>query len=104
MVFPLCSCPQNALRTLRTIEYYRSGSVLETHRAEQARNPEQVIGMIVSEENLSKAESHAESHHLALVPLSTVEQQRLALALNGQAGNVPLNGGCGCAGAEEGDA
>jgi hypothetical protein len=63
-----------------------------------------VIGVVVAEKNLSKAEPHAIPHHLALVSLATVEQQRFALALNGQAGNVPLDGRRGCAGAEEGDA
>jgi hypothetical protein len=76
-------CAQNALGALRPVERYRSRSVLETHGSQKTGDAEHVIGVIVAEENLLKAESHAIPHHLALVPLPTVEQQRFPLALNG---------------------
>src|SRR5215210_5687309 len=95
---------ENPTRAFRAIECHRGGSVLQAHRPEEPGDAEHVIGVIVAEKNFSKAEPHTKSHHLALVPLATIEQQRLALAVNGEAGNVPVDRRRGCAGAEKGDA
>src|SRR6266481_5982603 len=71
-------------------------------RSDQSNDAEEVIGMKVGKEDLGKREAHPIAHHLALGPLTALEEQRFAFAVNGEAGNVAFD--CGpCGGrAEEG--
>src|SRR6267143_1919781 len=62
-----------------------------------------MIGVEVGEEDLGERERHPKAHHLALGALATLEQQRLALSLQGQRGDVALHGGPGGGRAEKGD-
>ena len=56
----------------------------------------------MAEEDLGEREPHSVAHHLALIALAAVEEQRLPFALYGEPGDVPVNRrGCG-PGPEEG--
>ena len=65
-------------------------------------DPEHVVGVVVTEEDLPEGKPDAIAHHLALVPFPAVEEKRLTFTLDRQAGNVPVDGGSGGGGAEEG--
>ena len=55
----------------------------------------------LGEEDLPKAETNAVSHHLALVALAAVEEDRLAFALHREAGNIAIDRGNRGGSAEE---
>jgi hypothetical protein len=69
----------------------RIGSPLQGHCSEQAGEPEEVIGVKVTEEDVVQGEGHAVAHHLSLRPFAAVEEQRFALAFHDDARNTPLD-------------
>jgi hypothetical protein len=62
-----------------------------------------VITVIVGEEDVTEREAHPVAHHLALGTLAAIEQEHLPFPLHGETGDVPVDGGTGGAGPEEGD-
>jgi hypothetical protein len=56
---------------------------LQSHGAQQAGHAEEVVGVHVREEDVVEGEAGAEAHHLPLRALAAVEQQRIALPLDG---------------------
>src|SRR5206468_9062195 len=86
-----------------TVEKQRLGPALKPQRANQPDHTEEMIGVKVRKEDFGKREAHAVAHHLALGPLATFEQQRLALAMDGEAGDVAFNCGPGGGRAQESD-
>jgi hypothetical protein len=63
-----------------------------------------VIGVVVTEEDLTEGKPDTVPHHLALIPFPAIEEEGLAFALYRQTADVPVNGRRGSCGAEEGDA
>ena len=92
------------LSTLGSVKQHRRRPVLQPQGAQETGHPEHMVGVIVGEKNLAKAEADTVAHHLALASLSTIEEDGLALPLYGETGHVPVDGGDGRAGAQEGDA
>jgi hypothetical protein len=76
---------------------------LQAQRPNQSNDAQEMVGMKVGEEDLGQGKAHPVAHHLALGAFAAFEQQRLALAMNGEATDVPFDcwpgGGC----AEKGD-
>jgi hypothetical protein len=63
-----------------------------------------VVGVVVGEKDLAKRETHAVTHHLALIALAAVEQDGFTFALHSETGHVAIDGGNGGGGSQEGDA
>jgi hypothetical protein len=95
---------EDPLRSLGPVERDGQGAVLQSHGAEESRDTEQVVGVIVTKEDLAEGKPDAVPHHLALVSFPAVEEERLAFALHRQAGNVPVDSRGRGARSEEGDA
>ena len=76
--------------------------ILEPHGPEQAGDAEDVVRVVVGEEDLGEGKADPVPHHLPLVALAAVEEDRLPLALHGKPGDVAVHGRRGGAGAEEG--
>ena len=93
---------EHPLRAPRAVERDRRGPVLQSHRPQQPGDAEDVIRVIVGEEDLGEGEAHPVPHHLPLVALAAVEEDRLPFALDREPGDVAVDGGRGGAGAEEG--
>ena len=74
---------------------------LERHRPHQPDHADHVVGVEVREEDVGERERDAVAHHLPLRALAAVEQQRLALAHDGERGDVAFDGGARGGGAEE---
>ena len=97
------AAPRIRSRPAGAVERDRRRAVLESHRPEQAGDAEDVVRVIVGEEDLGEGEADPVPHHLPLGALAAVEEDRLPLALHGEAGDVAVHGRSGGAGAEEGD-
>ena len=69
------------------------GPTLQAERADQSDDAEEMIGVKVSEEDLGEREAHAVAHHLALRAFAAFEEERFPFPVNGQPGNVALDGG-----------
>ena len=76
-----------------SVERHRRGPVLQPHGAQQAGDAQHVVGVVVGEEDFCEGEPDPVAHHLALGALAAVEEDRLAFALHGQAGDVAVDGG-----------
>ena len=59
----------------------RIGPILKRHRPQEPRDPEEVIGVQMSHENVSDSEARAVTHHLALRSLATIEKKGVPLPL-----------------------
>src|SRR5262249_29149351 len=85
-----------ALRAARAMEAQRRRTSLQPHRAEESRNTERMVGVIVRDEQILDRETGAVAHHLPLRAFTAIEEQQLALALHHQRGDVAVDGGqCG---------
>ena len=93
---------EDALRAPGSVEGDRRGAVLEPHGPEQPGDAEDVVRVVVGEEDLGEGEADPVPHHLPLVALAAVEEDRLPFALHGEPGDVAVHGRRGGAGAEEG--
>jgi hypothetical protein len=62
-----------------------------------------MIGVKVGEEDLGQRKAHPVAHHLALRAFAAFEQERLALAMDGEATDGPLYCWPGGGRAEESD-
>ncbi len=62
-----------------------------------------MIGVKVGEEDLGQRKAHPVAHHLALGAFAAFEQERLALAMDGEATDVSFDCWPGGGRAEEGD-
>ena len=93
---------QDFLGAFGTVQQERLGPPLKPERSDQSDDAQKMIGMKVGEEDLGKREADPVAHHLALGPLTALEQQRLTLSVNGEATDVPFDCWPGGGGAEEG--
>ncbi len=59
--------------------------------------------MSVTDKNSSHSEPGLEAHHLSLASLSTVEEEEIALTLDGNAAHIPADGRSGRCCTEEGE-
>ena len=84
-----------------TVERHRRGAIHQPQRPEEPGDAEEMVGVIVSEEDLGEGEADAVAHHLPLTALAAVEEDRLALAVHRQPGDVAVHRGGGGAGAQE---
>ena len=92
---------EQLLRPLGPVQPDRLLATLEPQRPQQPDYPEEMIGVKVREKDLGQGEAHPKAHHLALGAFAALEQQRLALAHQGEAGDVALDGGPGRRGTEK---
>src|SRR5436309_12455885 len=104
--FELCSLhpeldrlAKHLLRPLRPIQPHRLGARLQPERPDQPDHPEKMIGMKMREEDLGQRKAYPVAHHLALGALTTLEQQSLPFADEGDTGDIPFYGGPGSTGA-----
>ena len=92
---------EERVKPRRAPEAKRFGARLQRERAQQAEDAEDVIGVVVREEEVVERERDAVAHHLALGALAAVDEQRFALADEGERRDAALDGGAGGGGAEE---
>src|SRR5438132_8916650 len=92
---------QYLLRSFGAIQKKRLRPPLQAERPDQSDDTEKMIGVKVGEEDFRQRKAHPVAHHLALGAFTTLEEQRLALAMNGEAGDVALDGGPGGRGPKE---
>ncbi len=95
---------EDPIGPLRADQGKRRGAVQQAHGSHQADDAQHVIGVEVAEEDLAEAEAHAVAHHLALGALAAIENERLALAVDGERRHVAVHRRHRGAGAEEGEA
>src|SRR5437588_4817436 len=86
---------QHLLRTPGTVQEERLGAPLQAQRPNQSNDAQEMIGVEVGEEDFGQREAHAVAHHLALRAFAALEQQRLALTMNCNSGDVSFYGGPG---------
>jgi hypothetical protein len=84
------------------VQRHRRRPVLKSHGPEEPGDAEQVVGVVVAEEDFGEGEADGVPHHLPLVALPAVEEDGLPFALDGQPGDVAIDGRRSGAGAEEG--
>ena len=96
-------CPSTRCAPRGPYSDHRRGPILQSHGPEQAGDAEDVIRVIVGEEDLREGEPHPVPHHLPLVPLPAVEEDRLAFALKRETGDVAVDGRRRRTGAEKGE-
>src|SRR4029077_3598127 len=92
---------QYLLRSFGAVQKQRLRPPLQTERPDQSDDTEKMIGVKGGEKDFRQRKAHPVAHHLALRAFPTLEEQRLALAMNGEAGDVALDGGPGGRRAEE---
>src|SRR5437879_1469660 len=92
---------EQPLRAFGAVQLDRLLAPLQPQGAQQADHPEKMIGVKVREKDLGQGKAHAVAHHLALGAFAALEQQRLPLAHQGEAGDVALDGGARRGGAEK---
>ena len=81
----------------------RIGPPLKRHRPQEPRDTEEVIGVEMSHEYVPDSEAGAVTHHLALRPLATVEEEGIPLPLEGDRTHVATHRRSRRGGTEEGD-
>jgi hypothetical protein len=84
--------PQDLACASRSPEMERVRAPLERHRPHEANHSEQVVGMKVGEEDVAEGERDPVAHHLTLRALPAVDEERLALAYDGNRRDIPLDG------------
>jgi len=88
-------------RASGTPEPERLLAALQRHRAQQSHHAEHVIDVHVGEEDVAQGKADRVAHHLPLRPLATVEQERFALADNGERRDPAFDGRSRCGSSEE---
>jgi hypothetical protein len=94
---------QHALSPPGAVQQHGCSAILQTHGPKETGHPEQMVGMVVGKEDVAKAETHTIPHHLPLIAFTAVEENRFALAVDREPGNIAIDGRNGCGSAEEGD-
>src|SRR6266496_3229597 len=94
---------EDLLGPFGSVQEQRLRPALQAERPDQADDAEKMIGVKMGKEDFAQREAHAVAHHLALGAFAALEQERLALAVNGEATDVPFDCWPGGGGAEEGD-
>src|SRR6267143_2900399 len=79
---------QHLLRALGTIQEEWLRPPLQAQRPNQSNDAQEMIGVKVGEEDFGQRKAHPVAHHLALRAFAALEQQRLALAMNGEARDI----------------
>ena len=92
---------EQLLGPFRPVQLDRLLAPLQPQRAQQPDHPQEMIGVKVREKDLGQGKAHPIAHHLALGAFAALEQQRLPLAHQGEAGDVALDGGARRGGAEK---
>src|SRR5690606_17595341 len=93
---------EDRLRTLGRPEANRVFPSLQSHRPEEADDPEEVVGVEMAEEDVREVEAGAITHHLPLGALATIEHQQLSLALDDDRADIPRHRWTGGRRPEEG--
>jgi hypothetical protein len=70
----------------------RVGAPLERHGPHQSDHAEHMVRVKVCEEDVAQREGDAVAHHLPLGAFAAIDQQRLALAHEGDRRDVALDG------------
>ena len=82
---------EHVLRAGRAENRERICPILECHRAKQPRDAEKVVRVRMADEDRLHAEPGLKAHHLALGPLTAVEEKEVTLSLDGDTAHVPAN-------------
>jgi hypothetical protein len=77
------------------------GSTLKRHRPQEPNDSDEVVSVEVREENVVEIEGDPVAHHLALGPLTTIEQESFSLAEKRDGRNVAFDGRSRSGSAEE---
>src|SRR5256885_9465769 len=94
---------EQLLPPLRPIQPHRLGARLQPERANQSDHAEEVVRVKMRKKNLGQRKAHPIAHHLALGPLTTLEQESLAFAHEGHRGDVALDRGASRGGSQKSD-
>ena len=76
-------------------------AILELHRAHETNNAEHVVSVEVREEDVGRQERDPVAHHLALRAFAAIEEERLAVAHEGDGRDIAFDSGAGRGRAEE---
>ena len=85
----------------RAVDRQRLLAPAQAERLEQARQPEEVVGVEVADEDLLELEQADRAQELALGALAAVEQQPVAAAPDERGGQAAARRGRGAGGADE---
>ena len=87
----------------RAVDVHALFPALKSHRPEQPRQAEEVVGVAVRDEDAGKREAGAEPHDLTLGSLAAVPQDRLAFALDRDPRHIAADGWPRGGGAQKAD-
>jgi hypothetical protein len=93
--------PKGITSIVRPPDHQFFGAPLKTQGPKKPREPEIVVRVEMSDEDLFESESDTESHHLPLGTFPAVEQIQVALALHRKRGDVSTNSRPGGRGPQE---